>query len=95
VKGAYGSGPYQPYFPDILTPIIFQEIDTVLDPDLEADITWSDPLLHDLVHFQPGLPPAETPGPFMESKPGICLYPATHLARLKGLLEKNRLSPAS
>jgi hypothetical protein len=73
-------GAYQPYLPDIFSLVIFQEISAVFHPDLEAEIPWSHPLLHDLVHFQPGFPPGKTPGTFMESKTGICLYPATHLA---------------
>jgi hypothetical protein len=72
-------GAYQPCLPDILSLVIFQEISAVFHPDFEAEIPWSYPLLHDLVHFQPGFPPSKTPGTFMESKAGICLYPTTHL----------------
>jgi hypothetical protein len=74
----HGSGPYQLYLPDILGLIIFQEVDAIYHLDLEAEMTWSHPLVHDLVHFQPGPPPGKTPGAFMESKPGVCLYPALH-----------------
>jgi hypothetical protein len=76
----HSPGFYQSCFPDILSLVIFQEISAVCHPDLKAEIPWSHPLLHDLVHFQPGLPPGKTPGTFMESKAGICLYPATPLA---------------
>jgi hypothetical protein len=72
-------GAYQPYLPDILSLVIFQEISAVFHPDLEAEIPWSHPLLHDLMYFQPGFSPGKTPRPFMEPKAGICLYPATHL----------------
>jgi hypothetical protein len=65
-----------------LSLVIFQEISAVRHPDLEAEIPWSHPLLHDLVHFQPVFPPGKTPGAFMEAKAGICLYPTTHLAWL-------------
>jgi hypothetical protein len=73
-----GSGAYQLYLPDILSWIIFQEIDAICHLNLEAEMTGSHPLVHDLVHFQPGPPPGKTPGAFMESKPGVCLYPALH-----------------
>jgi hypothetical protein len=94
IKRAYGSGPYQLYLPDILSLIIFQEIGAILRPDLETDIPWSDPLFHDLVYFQPGLSPGKTPGPLMESKSRICLYPATHLAVVsQSVTENTGLSP--
>jgi hypothetical protein len=58
--------------------MVFQEIGVIRHLDLEAEMIWSHPLVHDLVHFQPGPPPGKTPGAFMESKPGVCLYPAIH-----------------
>jgi hypothetical protein len=58
--------------------VVFQEIGAIRHLDFEAEIIWSHPLVHDLVHFQPGSPPGKTPGAFMESKPGVCLYPALH-----------------
>jgi len=58
--------------------MVFQEIGAISHLDFEAEVTWSHPLVHDLVHFQPSPPPGKTPGAFMESKPGVCLYPALH-----------------
>jgi len=58
--------------------MVFQEIDAIRHLDLEAEMPWSHPLVQNLVHFQPGPPPSKTPRAFMESKPGVCLYPAIH-----------------
>jgi hypothetical protein len=78
--GSLVPGVYQPCLPDILGLVIFQEINAICCSDLETEIPGSHPLRQNLVHFQPGFPPGKTPGAFMESKAGICLYPATYLA---------------
>jgi hypothetical protein len=74
--------------------MVFQEIGALPHPDLEAEITRSHPLVYDLVHFQPDPPPGKTPGAFMESKPGVCLYPAIHRSEAgENEIGKNGLMP--
>jgi hypothetical protein len=72
------SGPYQLCLPGILGIIILQQKEAIPCLHLKAEFAGDQPLRHDLAHFEPHFPPAETPGALMEPKPGVGLNLTTH-----------------